>query len=179
MNILSYFVFFIAVILIAWFVAKELNKFQYSAFLKDYNDKEKWYSDNFNKYTKSIKAFNESKLKNNDIVNRVKDVYKDRKDKLQFDEIEMKDIINNLEKYKDNYNISIFLACLGFLSTITAAICNKTKDNNYLIFGLLSIFLSAIIGLIYFDTEAKKYSRKIAFYNLCLEIIIKIEEGKL
>lgn len=173
-----YIIIFIMTIILAVYITRILNWSEYNFSLKNYIDKEQWYHDNFDMYLKDIEAFKETKA-NKNIITKIKEIYKDRKDKLYLDELEMKDIINNLEKYNDGFVISIFLSCMGILVSINIAIYNNTKDINGIIYTFIVIFLIVILAMIHFDIEAKKRSREIAFYNLCLEVILKIENGEL
>ncbi|MBV4441137.1 hypothetical protein [Clostridium tyrobutyricum] len=147
---------------------------KYRHFLSSYKNKRDWYNEYFHKYVENIEAFNQE-IKFENIINKIKPVYEKRKNNLALDEIEIRDIINNLEVYNDNFVISIFIACMGFVVSVSMALYSNGHDFIYLLYVLLVIIPMILILLINIDINARKRSRKISFYKLCLEVILKFQ----
>lgn len=151
-----------------------------------------FYVKNYKKYFKNIKAFNDKDTINllqgcklNKFMEKIKEIYRQRKEEnlIISDELELKDIINNL-KNRNFTSVPFICLMLTINVSVWIAILNTDKFKkevtpNLYILILAVIGIVTIIGIgleiFLYDFNNKKTARKISLYELCLEILLKVK----
>lgn len=151
-----------------------------------------FYAKNYKKYLKNIKAFNDKdrinllqECKLNKFMEKIGEIYRQRKEEnlIISDELELKDIINNL-KNRNFTSVPFICLMLTINVSVWIAILNTDKfkkevtpDLYILILAVIGIVTIIGIGLEIFlyDFNNKKTARKISLYELCLEILLKVK----
>ena len=198
-NLLLIILKCILIFIILFIVIAVLPNYIYKLILKfsklDNTNAINFYVKNHKKCFKNIKAFcDEDKIDSlktceiGEFIKKIREIYEQREKEnlIISDELELKDIISN---FKNRNFTSVPFICLMLTINVSVwiAILNTDKFKKE-ITGNLYILILAIIGIItiigigleifLYDFNSKKAARELSFYELWLEILLKVKNGE-